>query len=124
MDGCVPDSIRYVPGCKAGCNAAPEVPQTPQHREVGAPAATSVPNDCTREPCGGGVNAGLPPPTVFAIGQVTPCCAWAGLGVQVPPPVAQVAPTVPRPPPSWPTITSEVGTALAGGAVPPAGVGG
>jgi hypothetical protein len=36
---------------------------------------------------------------------------WSGLAVQVVPPV-QPAPTVPRPPPNCPTITSEVGTLL------------
>ena len=44
MDGCVPDSSRYVPGRSADHVSA-----------VVAPAATSVPNDCTRGPCTGGV---------------------------------------------------------------------
>jgi hypothetical protein len=43
--------------------------------------------------------------------------AWLGLGVQVAPLVAvdvlmQLEVTAPRPPPNWPTITSEVGTEL------------
>src|ERR1035438_3739424 len=63
MDGCVPDSIRYVPGrrlVQAG-------------NRVVAPAATSVENDCTRFPCTGGVPQGAdsaPHPTL-AMGHVT-----------------------------------------------------
>src|SRR5947207_12657342 len=93
MDGCVPDSIRYVPGLRL-----PAVQVSP----VVAPAATSVAKDCTRTPCAGGAPAG--PGT--AIGQVT-CWAlvWSGDGA--------VVLVIPRPPPNCPTITSEVGTPLA-----------
>src|SRR5207253_10873777 len=52
IEGCVPDSIRYVPGLSAGGGMAQV---RPQHSGVVAPAATSVENDCTRGPCGGGV---------------------------------------------------------------------
>jgi hypothetical protein len=52
MDGCVPDSSRYVPGRGAV-----------QVRAVVAPAATSVENDCTRGPCVGGEKAGPLPTT-------------------------------------------------------------
>src|SRR5580704_5186963 len=88
MDGCVPDSIRYVPG-----RGADHV------RAVVAPNATSVENDWTRVPCAGAVPPGPP-----AIGQVVAPCAfvWSGL--------AALVAVVPRPPPNWPTITSEVGT--------------
>src|SRR6267378_6127751 len=110
MDGCVPDSIRYVPGRRAS-----------QVSAVVAPAATSVENDCTRGPCAGGVPAPVSgaPGASPAMGQVTGCAlVWSGLGVQVAPLVAvaamlQLALTAPRPPPNWPTITSEVGTLFA-----------
>ena len=51
IEGCVPDSIRYVPGFNPGCVAV----QLPKHNGVVvvavlAVAATSVPNDCTRGP--------------------------------------------------------------------------
>src|SRR5437588_1123511 len=90
MDGCVPDSIRYVPGRGAAQSSA-----------AVAPAATSVENDCTRGPCRGDV----PSAVGSAMGHVV-CWAlvWSGLAVEVA--------VVPRPPPNWPTITSEVGTAL------------
>jgi len=95
MEGCVPDSIRYVPGLR-GFVTVPKV------SAVVAPAATSVENDCTRFPCVGGVFAA----PGEAIGHVT-CWAmeWSGGNVEVA--------VVPRPPPNWPTITREVGTLFA-----------
>ena len=58
----------------------------------------------------GGVNvAPVESPT---IGQVAPCTGWIGLGVVV----RRVG--SPRPPPSWPTITIDVGTVF----VAPVGV--
>src|ERR1035441_9826071 len=91
MEGCVPDSMRYVPG-----RGAVHVSR------VVFLAATSVANDCTRLPCGGG----FPVAPVPAMGHVVAACAplWSGLGVDVAP--------VPRPPPNWPTMTSEVGRLL------------
>src|SRR6266480_6304920 len=88
MDGCVPDSIRYVPGLRFN----------QVNGGLVAPAATSVENDCTRGPCCGGV----PSVVGSAIGQVV-CWAleWSGAAVN--------PPGVPRPPPNCPTITSEVG---------------
>src|SRR4029077_12631484 len=90
MDGCVPDSIRYVPGRRAD-----------QVSAVVAPAATSVANDCTRFACTG---------TAFvvvgsAMGHVIYWeLEWSGGVVQVTPwtPMASVhvAPVVPRPPPN------------------------
>ena len=75
IDGCVPDSIRYVPGRRAV-----------QVTAVVAPAATSVENDCTRGPCGGGV----PTPVIGApggspaMGHVSGCAlVWSGLAVDV-----------------------------------------
>src|SRR5437879_4819232 len=96
MDGCVPDSIRYVPGRRAA-----------QVSAVVPPAATSVENDCTRGPCGGGVPTPVrgAPGASPAMGHVSGwAMVWSGLAVEVA--------VVPRPPPNWPTITSEVGTAL------------
>src|SRR6266481_8546545 len=55
MDGCVPDSIKYVPG-----RGAVQVNATV------APGATSVANDCTRACCEGGTKPGPP-----AIGHET-----------------------------------------------------
>src|SRR5580704_14815873 len=94
MDGCVPDSIRYVPGCREVHVSA-----------VVASAATSVEKDCTRGPCAGAVPS---PPPGLAIGQVTFDWAveWSGGAVVV------LCVTSPRPPPTWPTITSDVGTLL------------
>ena len=100
----MPDSIRYVPALRLL-----------QVSAIAFPAATSVPNDCTRSGCIGGRNVGLPaevgspPGTVLvsgalAAGQVAPSGWCTGLVVVVPPP--------PRPPPTCPTITSEVGTEL------------
>jgi len=93
MEGCVPDSIRYVPGLRG-------VVTVPKVSAVVAPAATSVENDWTRGPCAGGVFAA----PGLAIGQVT-CWAseWSGAAVVV------LCVRSPRPPPNWPTITSEVG---------------
>ena len=80
MDGCVPDSIRYVPGRRLV-----------QVSDVVAPAATSVENDWTRGPWTGGVPGVVEVP---AIGHVTLVWApeWSGLGVEVAP--------VPSPPPN------------------------
>ncbi|VWC31795.1 hypothetical protein BCO37747_06896 [Burkholderia contaminans] len=66
--------------------------------------ATSVPNDCTRGPCAGGTNDAIGAVEVaVTVGQlVAVCVGWTGLGV--------VVGLSPRPPPSWPTMTSEVGT--------------
>src|SRR5437879_117263 len=104
MDGCVPDSIRNVPGRRV---AAAQVSAV----GVVAPGNTSVENDCTRVPCTGGVTPGAP-----AMGHVTApwALAWLGLGVEVA--------VVPRPPPNWPTITSEVGTVFVPGAANGIGV--
>src|ERR1700741_2419693 len=103
MDGCVPDSIRYVPGRRllhvsgqgfvAHCPAAGVTP-------------TSVANDCTRGPCGGGAKPGAPP----TVAQVTVSVTrplWLGLSVVV------LCVTSPRPPPTCPTIVSDVGTVFA-----------
>src|SRR5271166_6506385 len=86
MDGCVPDSSRYVPGLRAA-----------QVSAVVAPAATSVANDCTRGPCGGGVFV-----TPAAPIHVLDWIAWGGLGTAVA--------EFPSPPPTCPTIMIEVGT--------------
>src|SRR6266576_219287 len=97
MDGCVPDSIRYVPG-RGAVQVSVAVP----------PAATSVENDCTRLPCAGGVPTPVSgaPGASPAMGQVSGwALAWLGLAVKLP--------AVPRPPPNWPTITSDVGTLFA-----------
>src|SRR5579871_3613458 len=96
MDGCVPDSSRYVPGRKALHVSA-----------VVTPAATSVPNDCTRGPCGGGTKD----PGAPATGQVTVRSEWEGLATHVAPPV--FVQETPSPPPTWPKIVNEVGTVLA-----------
>src|SRR5579864_3493758 len=129
IEGCVPDSRRYVPGRKLAQVSA-EHPAgavvagaTIGHVPVAGvtPATTSVPNDRTRGPCTGGV----PCAPVLAMNQVVFACAaeWSGAAEQVEPPV-QPVPTVPRPPPTWPTIMIDVGILFAGGAVPPVGVGG
>src|SRR6516225_1817824 len=98
IDGWVPDSIRYVPGSRAG----PLDPQAPQQSVCAAPLATSVPNDWTRFPCAGGCALdGAAPPAIGHVWARTPL--WSGLVVEV---------GAPRPPPIWPTITSEVGTVL------------
>src|SRR5450631_66342 len=94
MDGCVPDSIKYVPARGAFQVSGVAV----------APAKTSVENDCTRGPCTGGLNVA---PGVFAIGHVGVSVGCSGAGVVV------RCFTSPRPPPSCPTITSEVGTEFA-----------
>ena len=83
----MPDSSRYVPG--RGAVHVSEVGVTP--------AATSVENDCTRGPCA----AGSFVVEASATGHVAPCVACGGLTVDVA--------VVPRPPPNWPTIVSEVG---------------
>src|ERR1035438_8706867 len=89
IDGWVPDSSRYVPG-RGVVQVSDVVP-------VGPVVATSVPNDCTRFPCGGGFHV----PAAFATGQVTDCEGCSGLATYCAP--------VPNPPPSWPTIMIEVG---------------
>src|SRR6267143_3063682 len=102
MDGCVPDSIRYVPGRRVAAGQVSGV-------AVVAPANTSVENDCTRGPCAGGVPAPVSgaPGGLPAMGQVTGwALEWSGGSVVV------RCVTSPRPPPNWPTITSEVGTKL------------
>ena len=66
-----------------------------------ATAATSVPNDCTRGPWGGGVFVG-PLVALPATGQVVYWVACVGLGV--------VVGGAPRPPPTCPTIMIDVGT--------------
>src|SRR5882762_7358536 len=114
MDGCVPDSIRYVPDFR-GIAAVPKV------SDVVAPAATSVANDCTRLPCVGGVNGNGAGATVDHVAFVSVPCT--GLVVHVAPVAAvppQVAVTVSRPPPNCPTMVSEVGTVFA--TVAPVGV--
>src|SRR5262249_728644 len=83
-------SSRYVPAFRFD-----------QVNDWGVPTATSLANDCTRSGCGGGLFTAAP---VFAMGQVTSSVAWFGLFTCVPP--------VPRPPPTWPTRTVEVGTLL------------
>src|ERR1700726_5169312 len=103
MDGCVPDSIRYVPGLRG-------LVRVPKVSAAFVPAATSVPNDFTRGPCTGGTPTptGATPGPVLAIGHVT---GWALLrsgGA-----VVVLCVRSPRPPPNWPTITSEVGTLFA-----------
>src|SRR6266436_8961869 len=98
MDGCVPDSIKYVPGRSV---AAAQV------SVVVVPIATSVENDRTRFPCTGGLPtpvSAIPGPSA-AMGHVSGwALVWSGGAVN--------PPGVPRPPPNWPTITSEVGTEL------------
>ena len=89
MEGWVPDSRRYVPGFGAV-----------QVKLVVAPGATSVEKDWTRGPCGGGVLAPSPGSLLDA-GHVSVCTACVGLAVLVAP--------VPSPPPTWPTIVSDVG---------------
>ena len=79
-----------------------------------APAATSVAMDCTRGPWVGGLASGVlglhgAPGGVWAsaINHVTHPCAlvWLGLGV--------VVREEPRPPPTCPTTTMDVGMAFA-----------
>src|SRR5882762_2728854 len=113
MDGCVPDSIRYVPDFR-GIAA---VPKTSGQGDAHWPAAavvptgtTSVENDCTRVPCAGGVNGNPTPATVDHVAFES--VAWTGLGVEVA--------VVPRPPPNCPTMVSEVGMGFA--TVAPVGV--
>src|ERR1700731_5191082 len=96
MDGCVPDSIRYVPGLR-GIVAVPKI------SGVVAPGKTSVENDCTRVPCAGGVNGNGAGATVDHVAFVS--VPWTGLGVAVA--------VVPRPPPNCPTMVNEVGIGFA-----------
>src|ERR1035437_554297 len=106
MDGCVPDSIRYVPG-RSELQVSAAVLLT----------ATSVPKDCTRGPWAGGVKA-WPRGTAVTVGHVASVCvACVGLGTHVepvaPPRVLeQLVVTDPSPPPTWPTIIRDVGTLL------------
>src|SRR5207302_7343079 len=84
IEGCVPDSIRYVPGRRAV-----------QVNAVVAPNATSVENDCTRGPCAGGVPTPVTgaPGASPAMGQVSGwALVWSGAAVN--------PPGVPRPPPN------------------------
>src|SRR5438132_5856512 len=86
MDGCVPDSIRYVPGRGVV-----------QVSAVVAPAATSVENDCTRVPCVGGTPTPVSgaPGALPAMGHVSGwALVWSVAGV--------VVAVVPRPPPNCP----------------------
>ena len=93
MEGCVPDSIRYVPALRFA-----------QVSVAGVPTATSVAKDWIRSACDGGLKeALLLSPGVL---HVTPIEGWTGLSVVV----RWFA--SPRPPPNCPTITSEVGTLL------------
>ena len=78
MDGCVPDSIRYVPGRRAV-----------QVSDVVAPAKISVENDCTRGPCTGGTPVGVGSAMGHVIGWAP---LWSGPGIEVA--------VVPRPPPN------------------------
>src|SRR5882672_648319 len=104
IEGCVPEWIRYVPGRRLLHVSAGTVP-TP----LVAPPGTSVANERTRSGWRGGVKTASPAPASVppnVPGQVVPCGACVGLGV-----VRRLAGSlgfVPRPPPSWPTITSEV----------------
>jgi hypothetical protein len=87
IEGCVPDSIRYVPGRGVVHVSA-----------VVTPANTSVEKDRTRSGCTGGVKVVVVP----TVDHVTTCEGCVGLGSFVA--------DVPSPPPNWPTITNEVGT--------------
>src|ERR1700752_651284 len=93
--------MRYVPGRRF----------VHVNEEV-APAATSVASDCARGNCGGGVKAAVDP-TVDHVTASVATPAWLGLGVHVVPPEGQAGFVVPNPPPTWPTIVSDVGTPLA-----------
>ena len=70
------------------------------------PGATSVANDCTRGSWVVGVNEGTEGAGAvdggLVVDHVIPCAGCVGLATAVPP--------APRPPPSCPTIVSEVGT--------------
>jgi hypothetical protein len=103
MEGCVPDSSRYVPGFRYGQARVTADP----------PAVASDAIDRTRFPCTGGscpdelvVLLHGVPGALAAINHDTHPCAleWSGL----PALVAEV----PRPPPTWPIITIDVGTLL------------
>src|ERR1700752_3656532 len=126
MDGCVPDSIRYVPGLRLlhVSVTQPEVAVAEQVTTVpAATGATSVASDRARASCGGGVKPGADP-TVDHVTLSVTSPAWLGLASQVVPPAGQAALAVPRPPPIWPTIVSDVGMRFAAGGVTPVGVGG
>src|SRR4051794_3546361 len=88
MDGCVPDSSRYVPGLRLPHEGRVEFP----------PLATSVANETTRGPCAGGTLTGPAEPT----GQVVGWLSCRGLGA--------VVAAEPRPPPNCPTMVKDVGT--------------
>jgi hypothetical protein len=82
MEGCVPDSSRYVPGRRFDHVSAPQPATGPVlgvvqvAAVVAATADTSAPNDCTRGPWTGGLAIGEAvvhgwPGGVLAINQVT-----------------------------------------------------
>ena len=89
MDGCVPDSIRYVPAFRL-LQAGKGVPVFP--------AATSVPNDLTRGPWLGGVKVGSPLAGGFepAMGHCAVCVACGKLDAR------SGVPPLPSPPPTPP----------------------
>src|SRR3954470_2129472 len=93
MEGCVPDSSKYVPSRGVVHVKLPELP-----------AATSVANDCTRGPCGGGVFAPSPG-SLLEAGHVRFCTSCVGLAV--------VVALFPSPPPNCPTMVSDVGILVA-----------
>src|SRR6516162_561386 len=104
IDGCVPDSRRYVPGRRLAHVRVPQpaagaraVGTLQVGAAVAATAATSPATDRTRGSCGGGAAAPAP-----AIGHVVAACAleWSGLAVEVA--------VVPSPAPTCPTIMREV----------------
>ena len=79
MDGCVPDSIKYVPGLRG-------LVKLPKVNGVVAPKATSVENDCTRRPWTGGVPTPVSgaPGASPAMGQVSGwALVWSGGSVVV-----------------------------------------
>src|SRR5262249_40366114 len=99
MEGWVPDSSRYVPGGGAfQVRVHGEAHWVPVTRLPGV--STSVENDWTRVPWVGGLNTAPP----LAAGQVVPRFSCVGLAVEVA--------VDPKPPPSCPTITSDVGMLL------------
>src|SRR5579871_1497588 len=101
IEGCVPDSIRYVPGAGAVQTSA----------VAPAPGCTSVANDCTRGFCGGGVKPAGGLSTVAVDQVICDCVLCGGLAAVV---------GEPRPPPSWPMIVIDVGMLF--GVVAPEGV--
>src|ERR1700694_5816523 len=95
MEGCVPEWRRYVPGRRLL-----------QGSHATLPPAPSVASERTRSGWAGGAKTVSPGFVVPSVpGQVVPCAGCAGLGA--------VVLSLPRPPPSWPSTTSEVGTLFA-----------